>query len=259
MLSPIIFFFCSPLFFFCCSGVFSHSSLYFPGSVALKGRKGKQQKKKKKSVTFTRCCHPLGQLCVCVCVWILQKKLAHSATQYGAEVDHVFISTSTSWMPFSCCCCCCSTTSCRSHVMILICSCFGAKKKKSIIRGVEFSVNEQKGKKKKLQVNACHCGHLPAPLFFFKPFFFFSIIHIFPLSLSLSFWPSSVFFAFFFFLTVLFFAYLFAPPPLSVTPQFCYCFFFIIFIFQYTLFLCFYFCCCCCCCFFFFPAALCRE
>ena len=49
VLSPIIFFFCSPLFFFCCSGVFSHSSLYFPGSVALKGRKGKQQKKKRKA------------------------------------------------------------------------------------------------------------------------------------------------------------------------------------------------------------------
>ena len=83
--------------------------------------------------------------------------------------------------------------------MILICSCFGAKKKKSIIRGVEFSVNEQKGKKKKVKVKAFHCGHLPAPLFFFLGFFFFSIIHIFPLSLSLSFWPSSVFFAFFFF------------------------------------------------------------
>lgn len=122
-------------------------------------------------------------------------------------------------MPSSCCCCCCSTTSCKSLVMILICSCFGAKKK-STIRGVKFSVNGLKGKKK-LQVNACHCGHLPAP-FCFLSLFSFSIIHIFPFSLS--FWPSSVSFAFFFHdsLLCLFILHL----PLSVTPQFCYCFYF---------------------------------
>lgn len=122
-------------------------------------------------------------------------------------------------MPSSCCCCCCSTTSCKSLVMILICSCFGAKKK-STIRGVKFSVNGLKGKKKtasqRLSLWASTCSFL-----FFKPFFLLNHSHLPFLSLFLALFRLLCFF-FHDSLLCLFILHL----PLSVTPQFCYCFYF---------------------------------